>query len=99
MDASEGVDKVRSSIQPFLRRCPMIDSRSESLFTLTEVPEHVPKARGRRIHTSTIWRWTKRGIRGVKLETIRIGGRTYTSTEALSRFFLVLSQADPRPTP
>ena len=33
-----------------------------------------------------MWRWRLRGIRGVKLETIKIGGRRFTSAEALARF-------------
>lgn len=39
-----------------------------------------------RPHVSTIWRWINRGIRGVKLETVMVGGRRFTSREALERF-------------
>ncbi|TWU48734.1 hypothetical protein Poly51_46370 [Rubripirellula tenax] len=40
-----------------------------------------------RPHPSTIWRWAKRGVNGVKLETIRIGsGRIYTSKQSVARF-------------
>jgi len=35
---------------------------------------------------STIYRWAQRGIRGVKLETLRLGGGLVTSVEALQRF-------------
>ena len=36
---------------------------------------------------STLWRWATRGVKGVKLETVRIGaGRVYTSRQALTRF-------------
>jgi hypothetical protein len=33
-----------------------------------------------------LYRWAKRGLRGVKLETIRVGGTLCTSLEALQRF-------------
>ncbi len=39
-----------------------------------------------RVHISTIFRWQSRGVSGVKLQTVRIGGRRYVSREALQRF-------------
>lgn len=35
---------------------------------------------------ATVWRWTKHGHSGVKLETLRIAGRVFTSREAIERF-------------
>ena len=35
---------------------------------------------------ATGWRWIKRGCRGIKLESCLIGGKRYTSLEALQRF-------------
>lgn len=32
------------------------------------------------------WRWVLYGVRGVRLDSIIIGGRRYTSEEALERF-------------
>jgi len=37
-------------------------------------------------HLSTIWRWMKRGNRGVVLESVVCAGRRYTSLEAIARF-------------
>ena len=37
-------------------------------------------------HLSTLHRWRLRGVRGVKLETVLVGGRRFTSHEALERF-------------
>ena len=42
----------------------------------------------RRSAISAIYRWMQRGIKGVRLDAIRIGGTTYTSREALQRFAL-----------
>ena len=43
----------------------------------------------------TIYRWATKGMRGFRLETIRIGGTLCTSHEALQRFFDRLTEADP----
>lgn len=39
-----------------------------------------------KISTSTIWRWATTGQRGVRLDSLRIGGRIYTSRRALQSF-------------
>lgn len=71
----------------------MILIANESLVPLSDVPQRLPpRPSGRPIHLSTIYRWTQCGIRGVLLETIRIGGTNYTSTEALQRFADCLSR-------
>lgn len=50
--------------------------------------------------TSTLWRWGKKGVRGVRLETIRIGGTIYTSDEAIARFLEAINEPDaPAPRP
>lgn len=41
---------------------------------------------GRRKSLATLHRWRLRGIRGVRLETLLIGGIRYTSLEAIDRF-------------
>ena len=38
------------------------------------------------VSVSTVHRWRSRGIRGVTLETARLGGKRVTTREALSRF-------------
>ncbi|MCR9211960.1 MAG: DUF1580 domain-containing protein [bacterium] len=35
---------------------------------------------------STAWRWANRGVKGVKLETVSIGGKRLTSVQAVTRF-------------
>lgn len=56
----------------------MINLQSEQLLTLAAAAQHLPT----RPHVSTIWRWAATG----GLETVRLGGRVYTSAEALDRF-------------
>lgn len=61
---------------------------------LGEVPllDWVPPRHGRRIHKSTLFRWGQRGLRGVVLETVQVGGTRCTSQSALWRFFAALAE-------
>ena len=43
-------------------------------------------ARREDVDTSTVWRWTKRGVRGVTLESFARGGRRFTTLEAFARW-------------
>ena len=72
----------------------MIDINEESVFSLSQAAKVLPSIDGRRPHPSTIWRWCTRGIRGVHLEHVRVGGRVCTSADALNRFVNKLAEAD-----
>ncbi len=78
----------------------MIDIKREKLITLVEATKVVPcRRRGRKPHVSTLYRWASpRGHRGVRLETIRVGGSLCTSTEALQRFFDLLTTMGSEPS-
>ncbi|MCA9312358.1 MAG: DUF1580 domain-containing protein [Phycisphaerales bacterium] len=66
----------------------MVSIADEQLIPLNDVPRRLPRrSNGRRIHIATIYRWAQRGCRGVRLETVQVGGTKYTSPEALQRFF------------
>jgi hypothetical protein len=65
----------------------------ETVYPLTEIPEHLPRRRGKKVHKSTVFRW-RNGLRGVRLETIRCGGTLCTSLQAVQRFFDALSARD-----
>jgi hypothetical protein len=60
----------------------MIDPENESPISLSDAAKSLPG----RPNVTTIWRWRSRGIAGVRLETLCVGGRTYTTREALARF-------------
>ena len=60
----------------------MIDISEEKLVSLADAAKTLPG----RPHVSTIWRWHTRGIRGIRLETVVVGGRRFTSRESLQRF-------------
>jgi len=60
----------------------MIDVTSEQMIPFQKASSHVPG----RPHISTLHRWRSRGARGARLESLLIGGRRYTSVEAIQRF-------------
>ncbi|HZZ70766.1 MAG TPA: DUF1580 domain-containing protein [Pirellulales bacterium] len=60
-----------------------IDYRTHTLLTFAQAAASLPH----RPHASTCFRWSTRGIRGIRLATIQIGGILFTSEEALQHFF------------
>jgi hypothetical protein len=71
-----------------------IELASECIVTLAEAAKILPPLYGKRPAISTIWRWCRKGIRGVHLEYIRVGRNIATSREALGRFVNRLAEAD-----
>ena len=79
----------------------MIDIQRERGLSLTQASQQsiLPqRRRGKRPHVATLYRWAQRGLRGVRLETIRVGGTLCTSVEAIQRFFERLSIDEMQPT-
>jgi hypothetical protein len=65
----------------------MIDISTEQVITYAKATDALPRCRqGKKVHVSTIHRWTTTGFRGTVLESIRVGGTRCTSLEALQRF-------------
>ena len=58
----------------------------ENLIALTEVPDLLPRRRGRKIHYSTVFRWATKGARGKVLHSQLVGGIRFTTRGALDRF-------------
>ncbi len=70
----------------------------EELLTFAEAAKVLPQRRGgSKVETSTLWRWSRRGSRGVVLRTIRVGGNVYVSREALMDFISARSAVDHAP--
>jgi hypothetical protein len=67
----------------------MSDPNNEPGIPLTAVPGHVAS----HPHLNTIRRWAKRGVRGVRLRSWLVGGRRFTSPEAITEFIRALNQA------
>lgn len=78
----------------------MIDIGQETLIPLREVPKRLPRrSNGKTVHLAAIYRWVNDGIRGVVLESVRVGGCTYTSLEAIQRFANSLTTSTPASHP
>ena len=60
----------------------MIDIHTERIISFHDAAKSFPG----RPNLSTLHRWRLAGVRGVRLETLLIGGRRVTSAEALQRF-------------
>ena len=59
------------------------DVHGESLIPIQKASGHIPG----RPHLATVHRWFMHGLRGgIKLETVLVGGRRFTSREAIQRF-------------
>jgi hypothetical protein len=61
---------------------------AEKLLSLSEAAELLPN----RPHVSTLWRWCRRGVKGVRLRTLIVGGRRYTTPSFLEDFVVHLSE-------
>lgn len=65
---------------------------SESRLTLSQL------AHAQGVNCATAWRWAIKGVRGVKLESLAVGGRRITSAEAFERF-IAATNPDTTSTP
>ena len=85
--------------QPFF--CPAGDPStastdlvSEGLISLSTAARLCPRQRlGRKVHTSTLYRWATTGTRGIQLEVLDTPGGLCTSAPAIQRFFAKLTAA------
>ena len=64
-----------------------IDVKKEKLITFGGLVKTLPRRRrGKPTHISTGLRWRSLGLKGIKLEAVRVGGVWMTSMEAFQRF-------------
>jgi Protein of unknown function (DUF1580) len=63
------------------------------LINLNDVRELLPN----RPNVATVFRWCLRGIRGVRLEHVRVGRRIMTTADALDRFLADVTAAHDAP--
>lgn len=66
---------------------------SEHLFPLNEAADHIPTEPS----ISTVRRWCRVGLRGIKLESMMLAGKRVTSRQALLRFFAALDAPNEAP--
>ena len=66
------------------------DILSRDLIPFSKLPSLLPS----RPHLSTCHRWRLRGVRGIRLQTLLIGGRRFVDRDDLNRFVEQLSAGD-----
>ena len=67
----------------------------EDYLPLAEAAKRMPRGtNGRKVHVSTIWRWCRRGCRGIKLRYYRVGRTIMVTETTLQQFFSALAKVD-----
>jgi hypothetical protein len=72
-----------------------INVETETLIDFASAAREFP---GRAVCIQTLHRWRLRGVRGAKLESCLIGGRRFTSHEAVARFVAAQNADESPPT-
>ena len=70
-----------------------IDTFTETIISLDDGAKHVSQISGTKRNRRVLIRWSNRGVAGVKLPTIRIGGELYTSREKIDWFLNAAAEA------
>lgn len=76
---------------------PKIAADSEEYIPFSEIPRlsFLPRRRrGKKLHTSTVYRWSGRGLNGVRLRFTKCGGVRCTTITWLREFFDELAKQD-----
>ncbi|MCA8984816.1 MAG: DUF1580 domain-containing protein [Planctomycetaceae bacterium] len=63
----------------------------EHLISVRELVRQLKTNQGTPVHSSTIHRWRLKGVRGVRLSCVRVGGRWFTSQQRFQEFCRRLS--------
>lgn len=62
--------------------------------TLAEVAKLLPgRTKGERVSVDTLWRWCQRGLRGLKLKSVLVGGTRCTTLPWLQEFIEARNQS------
>ncbi|MCA8953506.1 MAG: DUF1580 domain-containing protein [Planctomycetes bacterium] len=61
-----------------------IDIERDRLVRIRDLPDHIAKRGVQKPHYASVRRWARRGVRGIVLPSIMLGGIRYTSIEAWS---------------
>ena len=60
--------------------------RDDNPMSLTDAATYLGKVTGRKPHVSTLWRWCQKGCKGVRLDSICVGGKRFVTVAAIERF-------------
>ena len=66
----------------------------EEGLTLTEAAALLPGRKpGKRLYVNTVWRWCVKGLRGVRLRSVLVGGQRLTTRRWLREFLQAMNEA------
>lgn len=66
----------------------------ERAIRVSSIPGHVPTLPdGRRVSVATAWRWSLRGLHGLRIRRFKTGGTWCTTVEELGRWQAALTAA------
>jgi hypothetical protein len=77
----------------FAKPVRLIAKNKERLLSISEACDLFRVVSGQSKSLVTVYRYSGRGLRGVKLETVLNGGRLFTSKQAIGRFLRAQSIA------
>jgi hypothetical protein len=63
----------------------------QECFPLREAARFFPRPNGKRISLPTLHRWASNGVRGARLETIRLGQQVCTSEKWIRQFIAAMN--------
>lgn len=75
----------------------MNTTTNDDLLSLSAAAAICPAIDGKRPRSSTVWRWARKGIRGVRLECVMVGRNMATTRPALEKFFAECAKASCKP--
>ena len=77
------------------------NQHSDDYLTLPQAAKLFPGTKpGKRVSTDTVWRWCTRGVcGGVRLRSVMIGGRRFTTRAWLDDFIAARTEATDGPLP
>jgi hypothetical protein len=68
----------------------------KDLISLPQATSLVPSRPDRKpVHVNTLFRWCLQGVRGVKLQSVLVGGQRFTTRAWLDDFLTALNQPEP----
>ncbi len=72
----------------------MFDTIAKQLIPVCQIPAASIPGRGDKpIHPRTLGTWCLGGVRGIRLESLKVQGKRYTTIEAWDRFFRAVTKA------
>lgn len=89
----ENTDRMVLSVQ-LESRMAQSNLFGETLLSISEATKRLSSRLGwRKLATTTVWRWCRKGTRGCRLEHVQLGGKLFTSEQAIGRFAAELADA------